>query len=210
MWGRPLARSPASSHIGIGAGDVAHTRGQGAGKAVNFIRSTRLFVAAIAFSGCGGAGAPIDGTVESAQLPGPPRANDPGTVLRFKAPELEWSHAMDFGLEHNHIWLAGDSWAQTFAGTPLPSANHMMLTLLINGNSLQHDALTLKVLLNGIGIGRLTVTPEMLGVSKQEIAFAPIAGPDYRVEIRVAGGARDGCISIADNGTSFAVLRNVH
>ncbi len=130
------------------------------------------------------------------------------TLVAFGQPDFEWSHAAEGWVKPYHIWLADDYWAQTFPATLLPAANHLTLTLFVDDNTFSSQELEVNVLLNDTVIGSLVLSPGMLGVHTFDFSFDPIAGPDYRLEIRAANTVTDtGCVSIAIDGRSFIDLR---
>jgi hypothetical protein len=129
------------------------------------------------------------------------------TLLTFGQPDFGWSHAGE-GYVPYHIWLAGDYWAQNFPATPLPSANHVTLTLTIDDNTFSSQTLDVNVLLNDTVVGSASLSPGMFGTQTYDFSFDPIAGPDYRVEVRATNTVTDtGCVSIAIDGQSFLKLR---
>src|SRR5438445_473442 len=126
------------------------------------------------------------------------------TSLAFSQPDFEWSHAAEGWVKPYHIWLADDFWAQNFPATPLPSANHMTLTLYLDDNTFSSQQFDVNVLLNQTVVGSLSLTPGMLGTQAVDFSFDPVPGPDYRLEIRAMNTVTDtGCVSIAVDGRSF-------
>jgi len=129
------------------------------------------------------------------------------TLLAFSQPDFEWSHAAESWVTPYYIWVTGDYWAQNFPATPLTSANHMTLTLCIDDNTFSSQQLDVNVLLNQTVVGNLSLTAGMAGTQSYDFSFDPVAGPDYRLEIRATNTVTDtGCVSIAIDGRSFSKL----
>ncbi len=129
------------------------------------------------------------------------------TLLTFRLPDFEWSHAAESWVKPYHIWLADDYWAQIFPATPLASANRMTLTLTIDDNTFSSQELEVNVLLNQTVVGNLFLSPDLLGTQTYDFSFDPVPGPDFRLEMRAMNTVTDtGCVSIAIDGSSFARL----
>jgi hypothetical protein len=130
------------------------------------------------------------------------------STLVFSEPDFEW-HQTGFPASPYHIWVAGDFWAQNFQGTDLTSANEISLSLLFDSMTpLGPDLLDLDVLLNGFNIGNFSVPAGVTGSRTFAFSFAPVTGPDYRIEIRASNTIPEGggSVSIALGGNSFATI----
>lgn len=129
-------------------------------------------------------------------------------TLIFSEPDFEW-HQTGGDASPYHIWVAGDFWAQNFMATDLTSASQISLSLRFNSDTpLGNDQLALDVFLNGVDIGKFSVPVGIIGSQMFTFSFAPVTGPDYRIEIRATntiphGG---GAVSIALGGNSFATI----
>ena len=103
--------------------------------------------------------------------------------LFFNPPGFEWFHPSG-GASPNHIWVAGDYWAQTFPPTTLPSASTMSLRIFVDSNGLALGAsINLDVKLNGVTVGQAAIQQGVTGPIDFQYAFASVAGPGYRVEL---------------------------
>ena len=102
----------------------------------------------------------------------------------------------------NHIYTAGDYWAQQFNDTGIASATDESINLYINDNSLQNGAtLDLNVELNGTVVGSFMIPEGVTGAftdSGTTFTFPDVPGPDYFVEFEVATSVPlgDGSVSI--------------
>lgn len=171
-------------------------------KGIRFPLFSTLLVATTA---CGGA-MPSDHTKTQHQAAHAGQNSE--THIAFSNPGFEWTWAAAPGVELNHIWIQGDSWAQTFRGTPLSFATHMSLNLNISGDSFISNTIGVNIVLNGTVVGTATLGPNMLGDYGYEVFFDPVQGPDYRLEIIATNSNFEGCIAIAVDGPSYATLSN--
>jgi hypothetical protein len=132
-------------------------------------------------------------------------------ILTFQDPGFEWHHPSG-GATPNHIWVTGDYWAQTFPGTGQDTAGEMILNLNIDDNNLASGAhVDLLAQLNGVTVGSFSVPSGVSGLQTYDFTFAPVAGPDYRIQLLETNTVPfgDGSVSMASDGTSTATLRGV-
>jgi hypothetical protein len=143
--------------------------------------------------------------------PGPPATQGFVTRLTFSAPDFEWFHPSG-GATPNHIWVTGDYWAQNFNAIGIGAADAMALNLFIDDNSLNAGtALNMKVLLNGTQVGTFTLNPGVSGNTPFNFAFAPIAGPNYRIQLEATNTIPplQGSVSMSAGGSSYADMSEV-
>ena len=86
-----------------------------------------------------------------------PAASANAVVLPFSEPDFDWF--AQGAATPNHIWIAGDYWAQTFNGTGLPSATDLTLDLNIGLDAFPSENLDISVIVNGNPVGSFTLTP---------------------------------------------------
>jgi hypothetical protein len=129
----------------------------------------------------------------------------------FGAPNFQWIHSGGAATP-NHIWVAGDEWAQTFTGTGLPSATAMLLHIFIDDNILNGPSLILDVLLNGVDVGDMVIAPGATGGQNFTFNFASILGDTYTIAMVVRNTVSPGLGSVsmlANNQSSGFALANV-
>lgn len=129
-------------------------------------------------------------------------------TLPFSEPDFDWFHPGG-GATPNHIWVAGDYWAQTFMNTGLASATDMALHLYIDDNILSAgNSQNLNVLLNATVVGGISIGSGVSGGLDYSFVFPTIGGDDYTVKLLATntippGG---GSISMAADERSFVTL----
>jgi hypothetical protein len=133
------------------------------------------------------------------------------TIVFFGPPDFVWFH-QGTNATPNHIWLAGDYWAQDFTIAGLSEVDQLTVDLAYNDDTLTGPSLDLNAMLDGTVVGSFAVPPGVHGLRSYTFYFSPIAGPNYDIELIATNSIPlgEGSVSIADNNrTSAAVFTGV-
>ncbi len=92
---------------------------------------------------------------------------------------------------YTNMWNAGD-YVQGSRTTSLPSVTSVEMTLSINPNILSCDTQDMRLMINGVEVGRFAVAPGATTVSRT-FSFPAVAGPTYTLRLETVRTVSSGC-----------------
>ena len=90
-----------------------------------------------------------------------------------------------------YFWNAGD-WVQGTRATSLPSATHVSIHINVMYNGLTCDNQDMRMLINGVEVGRFSITPGIATLDKSFV-FAAATGTTYTLRYETVRTVASGC-----------------